>query len=422
MQKFQNDRFQESYYTHTLDNGLKVILIHKPEYSSSFASLTTPFGAFDLQEKLADGTEVDIKPGLAHFLEHKLFESEEKDILSVFTEMGFNANAGTGYDQTTYYFSGPRDIQKPLELLLDFVQSLTITDASVEKEKGIIIQELMMYEQMPDFKLLMETFKAMYHVHPLRYDIGGSPDSVRSITTQDLYDAYALNYHPQNMILVVVSPQDPYDILEIIRTNQNRKTFPPLAHVRRVESDEPDTILTPLQTIHSSVAQSKTMIGYKQPVLEETEIARFKRRHAIAWVLDMNFSSLNPHYQNWLDDGLLNDYFGYEYNADIDYGYLLFVSETNQPEALITLVEAQLREPILNQDLLDQLKKRELGRRIRMFQDFDWLASEFVHRYFQSIDLFAAIGYLEEISLADCRAAIASLTLEQRVIVNMEKQ
>ena len=157
MKRITNERYQETYYTETLENGLRVVLWYKPGYARSLFMMATPLGAMDLIQEDAQGNTYSYPAGIAHFLEHKMFEKQDQDVMNEFSRMGANVNAFTSYNETAYYFSTSGSIEGPLDLLLDFVQQLDISDASVEKEKGIIVSELNMYQQMSDSRLLMET-------------------------------------------------------------------------------------------------------------------------------------------------------------------------------------------------------------------------------------------------------------------------
>ncbi|MBN2849241.1 MAG: insulinase family protein, partial [Erysipelotrichaceae bacterium] len=177
---YENKKLNEKVTETTLANGLKVFFIHKPGFISSTAVYMVPFGSLDIRQQKPDGEIIESNAGVAHFLEHKLFESNNgADIMEAFSAMSANVNAFTSYNETCYYFStGEADFSQPLELLLDFVQNLSITDESVEKEKGIIIQELRMYMQMPEARLMYETYRSLFKTHPVRIDIGGSEESV----------------------------------------------------------------------------------------------------------------------------------------------------------------------------------------------------------------------------------------------------
>lgn len=193
MKTIRNERYQESYDVETLDNGLRVVIWHKPGYARSLFMMATPLGAMDICQVDEHGTQCVYPAGIAHFLEHKMFEKKDRDVMDDFSRMGASVNAFTSYGETAYYFSTSEDVREPLNLLLDFVQDLDISDASVEKEKGIIVSELNMYLQMSDNRLLMETYKSLFHEHPLKYDIGGDEESVRSITRTQLEECYARN-------------------------------------------------------------------------------------------------------------------------------------------------------------------------------------------------------------------------------------
>ena len=225
MNKIYNTFFDETYYTDKLPNGLEVIIFHKPDFLTTACAFGTRYGALDINQRF-NNKDYHFSPGIAHFLEHKLFECEEKDIFASFSNLGCNVNAFTSYTETVYYFNTTNsDIKEPLNLLMDFVQDLSITKESVEKEKGIIIQELSMYLQNADNRLIDETYKSLYHEHPLKYDIGGDKYTVSGITKEELEECYSFNYHPSNMALVVVSPLDPSMIFNIIKDNQAKKNF-----------------------------------------------------------------------------------------------------------------------------------------------------------------------------------------------------
>ena len=221
MKKIHNDFFDEDFYIEKLDNGLEVVIFNKKDFLTTACAFATSYGALNTDEVL-DGKEYHFHPGVAHFLEHKLFESEDKNIFEEFSNMGCNVNAFTSYHETVYYFSTTnKEIEEPLNLLLDFVQKLDITDENVEKEKGIICQELAMYMQNPDSRLLQETYRSLYHNYPLKYDIGGDDASVNAISKDELDLCYKINYHPNNMVLLIVSPLDVNYLMDIVKENQS---------------------------------------------------------------------------------------------------------------------------------------------------------------------------------------------------------
>ncbi|RGC45958.1 EF-P 5-aminopentanol modification-associated protein YfmH [Absiella sp. AM29-15] len=421
MIKKENKRYQESYVEETLDNGLHVVLWQKPDYAKSLFMMATPLGALDMKQKDEDGKEYDFPAGIAHFLEHKMFEMEDGDVMDLFSNMGANVNAFTSYTETVYYFSTTADVIQPLHLLLDFVQDLSITKESVEKEKGIIIQELNMYKQMSDQRLLMETFSSLYKHHPLRYDIGGDAESVTSITLEQLKQCYDINYHPGKMILVGVSAQDPEVLLKEIKKNQQAKTFPAGKKVIRMMQEEPYEPARKDFEFQMDVSMPKLSIAYKMRGVEDI-YERIKKEWAIRMVLDATFSSLNPDFQKWLDEGIINDFVGSDVDLGKDYGMMMFYSETNKKEAFLAIVKdivQKIKQEGISESLLEQLKKRYYGQSLRSLNSFDDIAITMVRNYFDQSDFFASMDVLYDITLQDVKDACQMIDVDNFCVIDL---
>lgn len=421
MRKIKNERYNEEYVEETLDNGLHVVLWRKPEYEKSFFMMATPLGAFDIEQSDENGNIYKYPAGIAHFLEHKMFEMEDCDVMDAFSKLGANVNAFTSYTETVYYFSTTNYPNKPLELLLDFVQTLSITEASVEKEKGIIVEELQMYQQMPDSRLLMETYTSLFHKHPLRYDIGGSEESVRSTTIQDLKNCYDRNYHPKNMILVGVSAQDPNELLKIIKDNQKQKTFKNQTKIKKLKIDEPLTPYRPYFKFSMDITTPKLSISFKQKGIEDVK-ERLRKEWGIRLVLDTLFSSLNPEFQSWIDQGIINDFVGCDIDYGNDYGLLMFYGETTNKDAFCNIVDhcvKQMSSIQLDEDMIERLKRRYFGQTLRSLNSFDDIAISFVRSYFDGIDFFTSLEILETITSSDIQKACQELCMDQKSIVEV---
>jgi predicted Zn-dependent peptidase len=265
MKKSFNDILNETSYTETLDNGLSLVVLHKEKNVNTSAYLAFPYGSLNINQVSEGGELTSYNPGLAHFLEHKLFENHNgMDVMERFSELSCNVNAFTSYNETVYYFNTARqDIQEPLDLLLDFVQELNITEASVEKEKKIIIEELHMYHQMPESRLMYETFQALYHAHPVKFDIGGSDESVMAITREELERCYRLNYHPSKSILVIVTSLDPEAVCAMVKANQARKQFALPIKLSDVKVDEPDDVVIKEKIVPMDIQSSKMTYAFK---------------------------------------------------------------------------------------------------------------------------------------------------------------
>lgn len=422
MKRISNERYQESYVEETLDNGLHVVLWQKPDYERSLFMMATPLGALDMKQQDEQGNIYEFPAGIAHFLEHKMFEMEEGDVMDMFSQMGANVNAFTSYTETAYYFSTTGDVVKPLHLLLDFVQSLHISEESVEKEKGIIIQELNMYKQMSDQRLLMETFSSLYQHHPLRYDIGGDSESVTSITLEQLKQCYQLNYHPSTMILVGVSAKDPNMLLDEIKKNQEKKHFDTIRNVKRQMLEEPSSPSRKEYDFAMDISMPKISIAYK--MTGKTDIyERIKTEWCIRMILDAYFSSLNHEYQSWLDADIINDFVGSEVDLGKDYGMMMFYGETLKKEEFLSLVKDivhRIKQDGMSADILDQLKKRYFGQSLRSLNSFDDIAITMVRNYFDRSDFFQSMDVLYDITLEDVSKACEMIDESNFCIVELQ--
>jgi predicted Zn-dependent peptidase len=202
---------------------------------------------------------------LRTFLEHKMFEQASgEDVFQEFSRQGASANAFTSFTRTAYLFSSTGQVEKNLTTLLDFVQSPYFTEQNVEKEKGIIGQEIRMYDDNPDWRVYFGLFEAMYHHHPVKIDIAGTVESISKITKDLLYTCYETFYHPNNMVLFIVGPVDPEAIIRLVKENQQNKSFPDQPEIERFFPDEPEEVAEAFKEIELSVGISKCMFGFKE--------------------------------------------------------------------------------------------------------------------------------------------------------------
>lgn len=424
MKKSYNENLNETIYTETLDNGLSLVVLHKEKNVNTSAYLAFPYGSLNINQRLEDGAVVSFQPGLAHFLEHKLFENHNgMDIMERFSELSCNVNAFTSYNETVYYFNTARqDIQEPLNLLLDFVQELNITEASVEKEKQIIIQELHMYHQMPESRLMYETFQSLYHDHPVKYDIGGSDESVMAITKAELDACYKLNYHPSKSILVLVTSIDPESISTMVKNNQSKKQFDLPIKVTDVKVNEPKQVVSSEKIVPMDIQSSKMTIAFKLDPQDMSDLQRAMLEWQLKIGMELLFSSLNPDYENWIRSGLIHDYFGYDIEINNDYWYALFYGETEDKTAFIQLIDRVLGSdltPLL--PLIKQLKRRYLSYTYRLLDDQDDYAIHYIRSAFVNMSLEETIRIIEDLHEDDVVKAMQILQCSEKSVVIIEK-
>ncbi|NBK97021.1 MAG: insulinase family protein [Erysipelotrichia bacterium] len=411
MNKIVNERFHESYIEETLDNGLKVILWEKKDFAKSFFLMATPLGALDLNQ-VSEQQEYHFPAGIAHFLEHKMLEDETQDVMDVFAKMGANVNAFTSYSETAYYFSTANDPIPPLNLLLDFVQSLNISEASVEKEKGIIIQELEMYQQMSEVRIINETLSSLFTLHPLIHDIGGDKKSVNATTKVQLEQCYALNYHPSKMILIGVSGKDSKELLDVIKANQAKKTFPAVAHVERKKYEEPNYVKCKEHKIQMEVSIPKVTISFKMKGNANSE-QRNRDEWCYKMLFDLYFSSLNPNYQKWIDEEIINPAFSFEIDLGSDYGMLMFYGESEKIEAFEKMIFDTLQQiEQIDEKALETLRHRYFGVSINALNDHKQIAVTYMRNYFANLDFFEAIEVVETIKAEDLIVALKNIDLD----------
>ena len=227
MEKHNLKKMDLTVYSEVLDNGLQIYVIPKENVNGYYVTFSTKYGSIQ-DEFIPIGQKemVKVPMGVAHFLEHKVFEQKDgKDPFTFYSERGCDANANTSNYKTTYLFSGTNAIYEGINYLLDYVQSPYFTDENVQKEKGIIEQEIKMYDDSPFYKIYDGIVYNAFVSHPIKYPIAGTVESINKITKDDLYTCYNTFYHPSNMFIVVTGNVDPVDIIDSIKHNQDEKKF-----------------------------------------------------------------------------------------------------------------------------------------------------------------------------------------------------
>lgn len=395
MKKIENN-FNESLYSFTTDSGLNTYYLHRPGFKKSSAVMGVPFGSLHLKQNY-NGDIITHPQGAAHFLEHKLFEDDLEDVLSTFTKMGASGNAFTSHDETMYYFNHNGDLLEPLNVLLNFVRRFDIKESSVEKEKPIIVEEIKMYEQMPDMKLVMETYKNIYHNFPLIYDIAGTEESVNATTLEDLKQAYALNYHDQRLVLVIIGPNDPEEIKNFVEKHpMHSKTE--LLKVEDVFDKEPLEVVYQDRTIEAEIEQDKMSYNFKFAYEGDH---RFLDRFVLRRILQMSFSQMNPEFQEWLDQDIISDFFSYDVELRDGFGVFHFFNQADKPEEFKTMIKHQLEHLIFNQEDFNQIMKRSYGETILSLSQFDNVAFSIARSHFENEGYFDQLESVKNLEYKD---------------------
>lgn len=401
------DQLRETVYTKVLTNGLTVCVLPKKDFHKTFVTFTTKYGSVDHAfVPLHEDKVIHAPDGIAHFLEHKMFEKEDGDVFQTFGKQGASANAFTSFTRTAYLFSATENVKQNLETLVDFVQDPYFTEETVEKEKGIIGQEIRMYDDHPDWRLFFGILENMYHRHPVKIDIAGTEDSIADITKDMLYTCYETFYHPSNMLLFIVGPVDPDDMIAFVEENQNRKAYQDQPPVRRIFEEEPKEVARKKQVLNMAVATPKCIVGYKDPHTGRRGKTLLKHELAVNLLLEMMFGTGSEPYESLYDDGLIDNTFSFDYTEEDHFGFSLIGGDTEDPDALagrlFSIVES-FKHGSLSEEETERVKKKKIGAFLQSLNAPEFIANQFTRYQFNGMNVFDVVPTLEEMTTEDLR-------------------
>lgn len=396
LEKVESKRTGDCYYRGRHPSGLEIYLYPKPT-SATRAVLGTKYGSIDnrFQVKGEDVPTV-VPEGIAHYLEHKLFESEDGDAFARFAETGASPNAFTGFDSTCYVFSCTDRLYESLEILLDFVQSPYFTDETVAKERGIIAQEIKMYDDSPGWQVFFNYLRAMYHTHPVREDAAGTMESIARITPELLYRCYNTFYNLNNMILVLAGRFEVGKVLEVC--DRMLKPARPI-QVERVFLEEPPQVVQNRVEEKLSVAMPAFQFGYKdlgKARRSEEDIA------AMGVLLEVLASDASPLFRRLLDQGLANDSsFSYQYFEGPGFATATFSGESQDPEAVAAMIQEEagrLQREGISSEAFRRAKRSLYGDCIASLNSPSSIAGWVADSAFRGLELFTYIDALAGIT------------------------
>lgn len=419
MELLRSQLLREEVFHTRLENGLEVYLLRKPGFRRAYATVATKYGSVDSRFIPAGGTEpVEVPAGIAHFLEHKLFEEEGGSVFDRFAELGASANAFTSHTLTAYLFSCTGAFHENLRVLLEFVGRPYFTDELVEKEKGIIEQELKMYDDHPDRVLLRNLLEALYHENPVRVDIGGTVESVRQITKEQLYLCYNTFYHPSNMVLFAAGDLDPEATLQVIR-----KAAPEgkdRGEIRRFYPPEPATVRERRVEQAMAVSRPRYSLGLKDPVTGLTGEALMRREIAHNMLLHMLFGRSSTAFQSLYEAGLIDEGFSAYYTASPLYGHAVISGETDDPDRLhqeIVAIVERFREEGFDEADYQRAKRQAMGEFLDAFNSLEFIAHSFISYHFRDGNFFRYPEIVQEMPAEELRSYIDEfLDLERSAV------
>ena len=412
MTKQHYPRIGESLYRETLSNGLEIMVVPRSNFAKNYAVFATRYGGMDMRFSV-DGEWKDTPAGIAHYLEHKMFDTEEGNALQRLAQNGAEPNAFTGNGITAYYFDSTDHFLENLEILLSFVSVPYFTEESVEKERGIIAQEIRMIEDNPDWQVYMELMQGLYENAPVRVPVAGTVESIGEITAQTLYDCHRAFYAPGNMVLCVVGDVEPEEIVSLAEKILPKGKAP---EIQRDYGEEEGLIAhCKLKEKEMDVSMPNFLVGYKckpspdkKPALRDTLIGDI--------ACDVLLSESTPLYERLYNEGLINSSFGGGFEAFPGSAFFYAGGESNDPAAVqraITQEAKRLAEEGVDEVFFQQIRKAEFGATLRSLNSFENVAVTLAENYFHGVDAFSFPEVFDTITKEDIEAFFRENIVEE---------
>lgn len=410
MEKQVDPRLKETLYWETLPSGLRVGVLPRKGWREATGRVAVNYGSVDSAfVPPGAGAPLRVPDGIAHFLEHKLFESEDGNAFDKFAALGADANAYTSYQQTVYYFSATENVPQCIDALLDMVQEPYFTPETVTKEQGIIGQEIRMYLDAPDWRSRQNLMEAMYQEHPVRIDIAGTTASISQITADTLYMCHKTFYHPSNMMVFVGGDVDPQQTIDLIARNVDRRNYRPQSEIARLLPTEPGAVRERRREQDLSVSQPIYRLGFKERQVGERGRDLLAKDLLTTIVLDVIMGRAGPLYNRLYEDGLIDARFGFEYTGEVTWGYTSFAGPTRDAaeleQRLLDGIAAARRTGLAAADF-DRAKKKSLGRFLGFLNSTDMIAYVVNDGFFKGVSLFDILPVAEALTLEQANARL----------------
>ncbi len=355
MKKSKLEKFDLDLYYEKLDNGLDVYIIPKNNCNNVYVTFSTKFGSNDIEfVPISEKKFIRVNDGIAHFLEHKLFEQKSGvDPFTFYSENGADANANTTQKKTTYLFSGINYTIENINYLLDYVQEPYFTDKNVDKEKGIITQEIKMYQDDPDTIIYERLLNNLFVKHPMKYPIIGTIDSINKITKEELYTCYNTFYHPSNMFVVVTGNVNCDEIIETIKENQKKKRFKKIDRIKIKEYDEPDNVCLEKETLTLNVSIPKVAYAYKIKYSKDL----YKTLLYLLILFDAKLGATSNFTKKLIEEEIINSNLYIDYDHTDKHIIITIYGETKKPDILIDKINNEMKNLNITKEEFERKKK-----------------------------------------------------------------
>ncbi len=404
---FENKTLKEKYYLLNHKSGLRVYVYPK-KMSTTYAAFATKFGSVD-NEFVFDGKKITLPDGIAHFLEHKMFENEDgTDTFELYAKTGASANAYTTSDRTVYLFSATDNVSQSLEILLKFVTSPYFTDKTVQKEQGIIGQEIKMYDDNPNWQLYYGMVSGLFVNNPVRIDTAGTVQTIAQITPQKLFDAYNAFYNLSNMVLCVCGDIEPEDVEKVCDKVLSQAKE---VQVERIYPTEPKEVKQEFVTKKMRVSMPMFSIGIKDNESPMSGKALMKKRAEYCILLDLLFDKSTDFYNKMYESGFIDSSFAYEYEGHETFAMSEIAGCSENPKEVYRQVREHIRNAKKNgfdRGDFERIKRANYAHTIGMFNSTDEIANELVACVFEDCNILDFPAVVSDVSFEDIERRLKS--------------
>lgn len=397
--EYFNEKIGEKYTVATHKSGLKIHVCEKKAFSGAYAVFGTKYGSIDNAFRLKGEKDfTEVPEGIAHYLEHKLFESEEGDAFSRYAKTGASANAYTSFDRTCYLFSCTDRFDESFEILLDFVQHPYFTEETVRKEQGIIGQEISMYDDSPAWVLLLNLFSALYKNNPVKINIAGTTETIAKINAELLYKCYETFYNLNNMFIVVSGNVDTDHILEM--TDRMLKDVEPKT-IEEKPYEEPTEIVSPFIEQQMAVSIPQFALGFKQNCAGYKSA---KERIETEMILEILTGPQSNFYNRLINEGLINKEFSASYFEGRNFACILFSGETRDPETVAENIKNEIRKAAadgIDSEAFELAKRQFYGSYLMNFNNVENIGDLLTNCACTGGNLFEDAEIFEKLTITD---------------------
>lgn len=422
MKKNKINFYNEEVYYEKIDNGLEVYIVPNNSVNDVFVTFTTRYGGCNYPFYI-NNKYMEVPNGIAHFLEHKMFEQKNgMDPFTFYNKSGTYCNAFTNYFNTSYLFAGGDSFDENLNYLLDYVQEPYFTDESVEKEKGIIEQELKMYDDMPDNIIYERTIYNLFNNHPIKYPVGGTVSDIMKITKEELYNCYKTFYNPKNMFIIITGNVDAKHTIDLIKENQKTKSFEEI-NIKLKEIKEDDRVSLEKEIIKHNVATPYISYGVKIPVKSFSKIDKKKRNLYLSSIFNILFDETSIFYERMKEEDLLDTPIDIDTLDTDEHKVFMFTFKSNNYEKVINEIDNVLKNIDISKEDLERKKKVNISNLLYTFDDISRTNKLLLNDKIMYDDIHTNIyDILKSMNKEEMDEIISKLDISNKSILIIENQ